>query len=68
MKKKLPKIAQWVVALLLTLRLTYSAAQHHMPIMDTLTIAIASAFATYFGVDVMARGFNAARKTGAQQR
>lgn len=68
MKKKLPSIALWAIAILLTLRLTYSAIQHHLPTADTLAIAAAVLFATRMGLDTIARSAKAVRKQGADQR
>jgi hypothetical protein len=68
-KQKLPQIAIWAIALFLAVRLTWTAHQHHMPLLDTITIALASTASARLGIDALTRAFTAARNTpkGADQ-
>lgn len=67
MKKNPTQIALWVIAVLVAARLTWTAIQHHMPALDTATIALFALYGTKAGAENLARAFKTARKTGAEQ-
>lgn len=68
MKQKTPQIITWAIALILTARLTWTVAQHNLPVLVTSTIALSVLFSTKQGADTLARGITAARNTEADQR
>lgn len=65
MKKRLRTIATWVIALLLTARLTVTAIQHNLTVLETGTIALCVLYATQVGAQHVVDVFQAARRTGA---
>ena len=65
MKKRLPQIATWAIALLLTARITWSAHQHGLTVLETGTIAVSVLYATRVGAQHVVDTFQAARRTGA---
>jgi hypothetical protein len=60
-KKHTPQIVIYAIAILLAARLTWTAAQHHMPTLDTLTIGVFALYGTHAGVTNMHRAIQAAR-------
>jgi hypothetical protein len=66
-KQKAPQLITWAIALVLTARLTWAVAQHHLPILITSTVALSVLFTSKQGADALARGIAAVRKTGADQ-
>ncbi|RSN38338.1 hypothetical protein DMH12_38100 [Streptomyces sp. WAC 04229] len=61
--KKPPTIqlALWAVALLLTIRLTWTVAQHNVSVLTTLTVGLCVLYATKAGCDQIARDYAKAK-------
>jgi hypothetical protein len=64
-KKHTAQFAVWAVALFLTARLTWTAAIHDMPVLDTATIGIFALYAVRGGMEHLVNSFNRARQSGA---
>ena len=65
MKENTARLILWAVALLVAARLTWMSIQHHLPAFDTATIALFSLYGARVGAENIARGIQAARKSGA---
>lgn len=65
MKKRAAQIAIWAVAIFLAARLTWTAAQHDMPVLDTATISIFALYSGRAGFTHFARIIAATRQNGA---
>jgi hypothetical protein len=61
-KNKTGQCVIWAIALLITVRLVFTAHQHQMPIADTLVIVCSVPLAASAGLEALARGIRATRK------
>ncbi|WP_032761355.1 hypothetical protein [Streptomyces alboviridis] len=51
------QIILWAIALLLTIRLTWTIAQHNVSVLTTLTVGLCVLYATKAGCDQLARDY-----------
>ncbi len=67
MKKRLPQILTWAIALLLTARITWAAHQHGLTLLETGTIAVSVLYTTKVGAQRVIDIVQAARRTEASR-
>jgi len=63
-KKHTAQTITWAIAILLTARLTWTASQHGMPILDTATIGIFALYGVRAGMQNLARSLHTNRQAG----
>lgn len=67
MRQKTPQIVIWAIAIILTVRITWTVVQHDVPAVMTVAIAASLLVTAKQGADAIARGITAARKAGADR-